>query len=130
MRSRRLSARTGESRMAVAPLSRRVMSRYSVIMRGEALDLVVDGQVHLAAAHRFHIVGGQQFRHALDGGQRSAHFVGDQRNHVVLGLLEFVLPGDVGKRSDNAQHRAFALFVGGNRRQAQRVLQRAQVRGW
>src|ERR1019366_8569519 len=33
IRSKRLSARTGESRISVAPLSSRVMSRYPVIMR-------------------------------------------------------------------------------------------------
>ena len=96
----------------------------------EALDLIVDRQVHLAAPHRFHVVGGQQFGHPLDGCQRRAHLVGDQRNHVVLGLLELVLPRHVGKRRDDAQHRAHALFIGGDRRQAKRVLQCTQARGW
>ena len=96
----------------------------------EPLDFVIDGQVHFAAAGRLQVVGGEQLGHALDGGEGRAHFVGDQRDDVVLGLLELVLAGDVGERADDAEDRAFAFFVGGDGGQAQGVVARARRRGW
>ena len=69
-----------------------------------------------------HIVVGEQFGHALNGGQRRAHFVADQRDHVVLGLLQFVLACDVAQRSDDAEDRADAVLVGGDGGEPQRVV--------
>ena len=100
------------------------MSRYSADHAGEALDLVIDREVHLAAAIGRDVVVGQQFGHALNGGERRAHFVADQRDHVVLGLLQLVLARDVAQRGDDAEHRADAVLVGGDRGQPQRVVAR------
>ena len=103
------------------------MSRYSVIMRVSRFDFIVDRRVHFAAALGIQIVLGQQFAHALNGGQRRAHFVRDQRHHVVLGLLQIVLAGDIGKRRHDAQHRAARVFPFADRGHAQDVPPRARA---
>ena len=94
---------------------------------GEALDLVVDGEIHLAAALRADVVVRQQLGHALDGSEGRAHFVRDQRDDVVLGLLQLVLPRDVGERCHDAQHRPAVGIAGRDGGHAQGVVPRARA---
>ncbi len=97
---------------------------------GQALDLAVDGRADFLAARRVHFVVGQQFGHALDGRERRAHFVRDQGDHVVLGLLQFVLAGDVGKRGDDSGDESAAVFAACHGRHAQRYSAADAPRGF